>query len=70
MNNLSSEEFVNNDKGLQCFRKVCINTVKNFAAIKRKYNTREAYAINDKNVSQEIMTISRLKNNFFKNRTE
>ena len=37
MNNLSSEEFVNNDKGLQCFSKVCINTVKNFAAIKRKY---------------------------------
>ena len=37
MNNLSSEEFVNNDKGLQCFRKVCINTVKNFTATKRKY---------------------------------
>ena len=36
-NNLSNEEFVHNDKGLQRFCKVCIKTVNNFATIKRKH---------------------------------
>ena len=36
-NNLSNEEFVHNDKGLQWFCKVCIKTINNFATIKRKH---------------------------------
>ena len=33
-NNLSSEEFVRNNEGLQQFCKVCIETVNNFAPTK------------------------------------
>ena len=34
-NNLYSEEFADNDKGQQQFCKVCIQTVNNFAPIKK-----------------------------------
>ena len=52
MNNLSNEEFVHNDKGLQRFCKVCIETTNTFAPIKRK------------KLSREIMTRSRMRNKF------
>lgn len=36
-NNLSNEELVHNDKGLQRFCKVCFKTVNDFATINRKH---------------------------------
>ena len=52
MNILFSEEFVNNDKGLQCFRKVCFDTVNNFAPIKRKYTRGKHMPLMTKEISK------------------
>ena len=69
-NNLSSEEFVHNDKGLHRFCKVYIENVNNFAPIKRKYTRGNQMCFMTKELFKEITTRSRLRNNFLKNRTE
>ena len=57
-------------KGLQLFCKVCIETVKNFAPKKRKYIRGNQIPFMTKKHSKEIITRSRLKNNFPKNRVK
>ena len=57
-------------KGLQLFCKVCIETVKNFAPKKRKYTRGNQIPFMTKKHSKEIITRSRLKNNFPKNRVK
>ena len=64
MNNPSSEEFVNNDKGLQRFCNVCGETVDKFDPIKRKYTQGNQMPFMTKEFSKEIVTRSRLRNNF------
>ena len=62
-NNLSSEEVVHNEKGLQRFYEVCIETVNNFAPTKRKYIRGNQMLFMTKELLKEIMTRSRLRNN-------
>ena len=70
-NNLSSEELVHGNKGLQLFCKVCIETLNNFALIKQKYTWENQIPFMTKELSKEILTRSGLRNNFLKkNRTE
>ena len=57
-------------KGLQLFCKVCIETVKNFAPKKRKYTRANQIPFMTKEHSKEIITRSRLKNNFLKKLSE
>ena len=55
-NNLSSEEFVHNNKGLQRLCKVCIETVNNFAPIEQKYTQGNQMPSMTKEISKENMT--------------
>ena len=68
-NNLSSEELVHGNKGLQLFCKVCIETLNNFALIKQKYTWENQIPFMTKELSKEILTRSGLRNNL-KKKTE
>ena len=69
MNNLSNEEIVHNDKGLQRLCKTCIETANNFTTIKPKFTRGNQMSFMIKQLSKGIMMRSMLRNNFFKDRT-
>ena len=70
MDDLSNENFVNNDNGLEKFCKVATNTLNKFAPIKKKYARGNQMPFITKELSKEIMTRSRLRNKYVKEKTE
>ena len=66
INNLSNEVFVKNDDGLEKICKTTLDTLNSFVPIKKKYTRRNQMYFMTKNLSKEIMTRSRLRNNHLK----
>ena len=70
INNLSNKVFVTNDDGLEKFCKTTMDTLNSFAPIKKKYARGNQMPFMTKNLSKEIMTRSRLRNEYLKHKTE
>ena len=70
VNNLSNEVFCNNDNGLEKFCKTTMDTLNFFAPIKKKYARGNQMPFMTKDLSKEIMTRSRLRNKYLKDKTE
>ena len=70
MNNLSNEVFSNNDNGLENFCKTTMDTLNLFAPIKKKYARGNEMPFMTKDLSKEMMTRSRLRNKYLKDKTE
>ena len=66
INNLSNEVSFDNDDGLQKFCKMTMDTLNSFAPIKKKYARGNQMPFMTKNLSEEIMTRSRLRNKYLK----
>ena len=62
--------FVNNDDGLKAFCKTTMDALNSFAFIKKEYARDNQMPLMTKNLSKEIMTRSRLRNKYLKNKTE
>ena len=65
---LSNEKFVINDDGLKRFCELSVNVLKKHAPRKKKYARRNQMPFFTKELSKEIMTRSRLRNKYLKNR--
>ena len=70
VNNLSNEVFSNNDNGLEKFCKTTMDTLNLFAPIKKKYARGNQMSFMTKDLSKEMMTRSRLRNKYLKDKTE
>ena len=70
VNNLSNEVFSNNDNGLEKFCKTTMDTLNLFAPIKKKYARGNQMPFMTKDLSKEMMTRSRLRNKYLKDKTE
>ena len=70
VNNLSNEVFSNNDNGLEKFCKTTMNTLNLFPPIKKKYARGNQMSFMTKDLSKEMMTRSRLRNKYLKDKTE
>ena len=70
VNNLSNEVFSNNDNGLEKFCKTTMDTLNLFAPIKKKYARGNQMTFMTKDLSKEMMTRSRLRNKYLKDKTE
>ena len=70
MNNLSNEVFSNNDNGLQKFCKTTMDTLNLFAPTKKKYARGNQMPFMTKDLSKKMMTRSRLRNKYLKDKTE
>ena len=70
LNDLSDENLINNDNGLERFCTVATNTLNKFAPIKKKYARGNQMPFMTKELSKEIMTRSKLRNKYLKERTE
>ena len=62
--------FANNDDGLKTFCKTTMNALNSFAFIKKESARDNQMPLMTKNLSKEIMTRSRLRNKYLKNKTE
>ena len=69
VNNLSNEVFSNNDNELEKFCKTTMDTLNLFAPIKKKYARGNQMSFMTKDLSK-MMTRSRLKNKYLKDKTE
>ena len=67
---MSNEKFVINDDGLKRLRELSINILKKHAARKKRYARGNQMPFLTKELSNEIMSRSRLCNKYFKNRNE
>ena len=67
---LSNEELVINDDGLKRFCELSINILNKHAPRKKKYARGNQMAFFTKQLSKEIMTRSRLRNKYLRNRNE
>ena len=67
---LSNEKFVTNDDGLKRFCGLSVNILNKHTPRKKRYATGNQMPIFTKELSKEIMTRSRLRNNYVKNRIE
>ena len=70
MEKLSNEKFVINDEGLKRFCELSVNILKKHATRKKRYARGNQMPFLTKELSNEIMTRSRLCNKYFKNRNE
>ena len=70
VNNLSNEVFSNNDNGLEKFCKTTMDTLNLFAPLKKKYARGNQMPFMTKDLSKEMMTRSRLRNKYLKDKTE
>ena len=67
---MSNEKFVINDDGLKRFCELKVNVLKKHAPRKKKYPRGNHMSFFTKELSKEIMTRSRLRNKYLKNRNE
>ena len=67
---LSNEKFVINDDGLKRFCELSVNVSNKHAPRKKKYARGNQMPFFTKELSKEIMTRSRLRNKYLKNRNE
>ena len=67
---LSKLNIKNNDDGFTGFIETCMETVNQHAPCKQKHMRRNHLPFMNKTLSKEIMTRTRLRNRFLKNRTE
>ena len=67
---LSKLNIRNNDDGFTGFIETCMETVNQHAPCKQKHMRRNHLPFMNKTLSKEIMTRTRLRNRFLKNRTE
>ena len=70
VNNLSNEIFSNNDNGLEKFCKTTMDSLNLFAPIKKTYARGNQMPFMTKDLSKEMMTRSRLRNKYLKDKTE
>ena len=70
VNNLSNEVFSNNDNGLEKFCKTTMDTLNLLAPIKQKYDRGNQMSFMTKDLSKQMMTRSRLRNKYLKDKTE
>ena len=70
VNNLSNEIFSNNDNGSEKFCKTTMDSLNLFAPIKKKYARGNQMPFMTKDLSKEMMTRSRLRNKYLKDKTE
>ena len=69
IDNLSNQIYVNDDDGYNRFCKISIDTLNSFAPIKNKFVRANQMPFITKKLSREIMTRSRLRNNFLRKKT-
>ena len=62
--------FANNDDGLKTFCKTTMNALNLFVFIKKEYARDNQMPLMTKNLSKEVMTRSRLRNKYLKNKME
>ena len=67
---LSKLNIKNNDDGFTGFIETCMETVNQHAPCKQKHVRGNHFTFMNKTLSNEIMTRTRLRNRFLKNRTE
>ena len=67
---LSKLNIKNNDNGFTGFIETCMETVNQHAPCKQKHGRGNHLRFMNKTLSKEIMTRTRLRNRFLKNRTE
>ena len=70
VNNLSNEILSNNDNGIEKFCKTTMDSLNLFAPIKKKYARGNQMPFMTKDLSKEMMTTSRLRNKYLKDKTE
>ena len=70
MDKLSNEKFVINGDGLKRFCELSVNILNKQKPRKKRYATGNQMPVITKELSKEIMTRPRLRNNYVKNRIE
>ena len=68
-NELTRENFLNNDRGFEKFCDMSIKLLNKHAPIKKKYKRGNQMHFVTKDLSKVIMKRSKLKNNYLKNKT-
>ena len=70
INNLSKENFINNDDGFQRFCHISLDALNKHAPRKKKHARGNQMPFFDKELSKAIMTRTKLRNIFLQNRNE
>ena len=70
INDLSKENFINNDDGFQRFCHISLDALNKYASRKKKHARGNQMPFFNKELSKAIMTRTKLRNNFLQNRSE